>query len=157
MIIDTLAAAAHNPLYPSAIRQALQAIAESNPDALVPGRYEIQGNAMFYSVMVGQTRALEEQQPEYHRQYIDIHLVLAGEEIIGAGPRGLPLEHVSPFDEGKDLGFCRRIGSETLIHLQAGELAIVFPQELHRPMCTLGAPAPLRKIVVKIDAALLTA
>jgi beta-galactosidase beta subunit len=32
---------------------------------------------------------------------------------------------------------------------------VIFPLELHRPMCTFGVPSPLRKIVVKIDSALL--
>ena len=75
--------------------------------------------------------------------------------MVGAGVTGLPLELSEPFNDAHDLGFCRHIASETLIHLQPEELAIIFPLELHRPMCILTAPAALRKIVVKIDAALL--
>ena len=156
MIIDTLVLAAQNPLYPAVIRRTLQTIQQHNPDTLAAGKYEIQGEAIFFNVMEGETRDINAQQPEFHRQYIDIHLVLAGEEIIGAGARGLPLDPIAPFDEQKDLGFCHRIDSESLIHLQPGELAVIFPLELHRPMCTQGVPSPLRKIVVKIDSALLT-
>lgn len=156
MIIDTLIEGANNPLYPTVIRQTLQAIADHNPQTLAPGKYEIRGDSIYFSVINSETRPFEKQQPEYHRQYIDIHIVLAGEEIIGAGVRGLPQEAIDPFDDKNDIGFCQHIESETLIHLQPGELAVIFTHELHRPMCTLGTPAPLRKIVVKLDHALLS-
>lgn len=157
MIIDTLSAGAVNPIYPPVIRETLQAIIAKQPHTLPAGKYPIQGDSVFFSVVEGHTRLLEEQRPEFHRQYIDIHIVLTGEEVIGAGVTGLPLELSEPFNGAYDLGFCERIASETLIHLQPEELAIVFPLELHRPMCALTTPAALRKIVVKIDAALLTA
>ncbi|MDR3433481.1 MAG: YhcH/YjgK/YiaL family protein [Rouxiella aceris] len=157
MIIDTLSAGAVNPIYPAIIRQTLQAILDKAPQTLAPGKYPLQGDSVFFSVVEGHTRLLAEQRPEFHRQYIDIHIVLTGEEVIGAGVTGLPLDLSEPFNAANDLGFCHQIASETLIHLQAEELAIVFPLELHRPMCALQTPAALRKIVVKIDAALLTA
>ena len=59
------------------------------------------------------------------------------------------------FNDAHDIGFCTQISSETLIHLHPEEIAILFPGELHRPMASLGAGAPLRKIIVKIDSALL--
>lgn len=155
MIIDTLTAAVDNPLYPAAIRRILAAIVELNPDTLPAGKYQVDGNQLFFTVAEGETRPLAEQRPEYHRQYLDIHIVLAGEEVIGAGVKGLPLEADGEFYVPHDLGFCLNIASESLIHLRPGELAILFPEELHRPMSTLGAPAPLRKIVAKIDSALL--
>ena len=155
MIIDTLSAGAMNPLYPAIIRQTLQAILDKKPHSLAAGKYPLQGDSVFFSVVEGHTRLLAEQRPEFHRQYIDIHIVLSGEEVVGAGVAGLPLELSEPFNDAYDLGFCQHIASETLIHLQPEELAIIFPLELHRPMCSLTSPAVLRKIVVKIDAALL--
>ena len=86
MIIDTLEQAAKNPLYPAVIRNTLQTIQANNPQTQAVGKYAIQGEEIFYSVMESETRDFNAQQPEFHRQYIDIHLVLAGEEIIGAGP-----------------------------------------------------------------------
>jgi YhcH/YjgK/YiaL family protein len=111
---------------------------------------------MFFNVVEGETKLLADQKPEFHRQYLDIHLVLEGKEVIGAGVLGLPLPLSEPFNEAHDLGFSPAIPGETLIHLQPGELAVIFPGELHRPMSTCTAPAALRKIVAKIDCALLT-
>ena len=155
MIIDTLTAAAENELYPPVIRQALQAVLQQQPHALPPGKYTVESDNVFFTVVEGHTRPLSEQRPEYHRQYLDIHIVLKGEEIIGAGNKGLPVVEDGHFNTTQDIGFCQAIDSETLIHLYPEELAILFPGELHRPMACLEQGAALRKIVVKIDRALL--
>lgn len=91
MIIDTLSAAAKNAFYPAVIKKALQAVAQQDPHTLPPGKYTVDGDNLFFTVVEGQTRPLSEQRPEFHRQYIDIHIVLAGVEIIGAGNKGLPI------------------------------------------------------------------
>lgn len=151
MIIDTLAAAAKNALYSPVIRNALQAVIAQDPLSLPAGKYTVDGDNLFFTVAEGETRPLAEQRPEYHRQYIDIHIVLVGEEIIGAGNKGLTITPDGPFNAAHDIGFCEHISSESLIHLHPLELAILFPGELHRPMSALDAGAPLRKIVVKIN------
>lgn len=151
MIIDTLAAAANNTLYPPVIRNALQAVIAQDPLSLPEGKYTVDGDNLFFTVAEGETRPLAEQRPEYHRQYIDIHIVLVGEEIIGAGNKGLTITPDGPFNAAHDIGFCEHISSESLIHLHPLELAILFPGELHRPMSALDAGARLRKIVVKIN------
>ncbi|MFT4292755.1 YhcH/YjgK/YiaL family protein [Enterobacter sp.] len=151
MIIDTLATAAKNALYPPVIRNALQAVIAQDPLSLPAGKYTVDGDNLFFTVAEGETRPLAEQRPEYHRQYIDIHIVLVGEEIIGAGNKGLTITPDGPFNAAHDIGFCEHISSESLIHLYPLELAILFPGELHRPMSALDAGARLRKIVVKIN------
>ncbi|HED3855557.1 YhcH/YjgK/YiaL family protein [Enterobacter soli] len=151
MIIDTLTAAAKNALYPPVIRNALQAVIAQDPLSLPTGKYTVDGDNLFFTVAEGETRPLAEQRPEYHRQYIDIHIVLVGEEIIGAGNKGLTITPDGPFNAAHDIGFCEHISSESLIHLHPLELAILFPGELHRPMSALDAGARLRKIVVKIN------
>ncbi len=155
MIIDTLTAAAQNSFYPPVIRKALQAVLQQEPHTLPPGKYTVDGDNLFFTVVEGSTKPLAEQRPEYHRQYIDIHIVLRGEEVIGAGNKGLEIVDDGPFNTAHDIGFCQAISSETLIHLHPEELAILFPGELHRPMAAMDAGAALRKIIVKIDYALL--
>lgn len=151
MIIDTLSAAAEKLFYPPVIRRVLRTIMLQEPATLPSGKYTIEGDNIFFNVVEGHTLPLAQQKPEYHRQYIDIHIVLDGSEIIGCGNKGLPIIDTEDFDKKKDLGFCQPVESETLIHLQPSELAIIFPGEVHRPMSALDAGAPLRKMVVKIN------
>lgn len=155
MIIDTLNHAEKTAFYPQAIRKALRAVINQEPHALPPGKYIVDGDNLFFNVVEGESKPLAEQRPEYHRQYIDIHIVLKGEEIIGAGNKGLEIVEDGAFNDAHDIGFCTQISSETLIHLHPEEIAIIFPGELHRPMSSLGAGAPLRKIIIKINSALI--
>ena len=155
MIIDTLTAAAKSAFYPKVICKMLETIIDSNPYTLPVGQYQVQDKQMYFNVVEGETKPMASQKPEFHRQYLDIHIVLEGKEVIGAGVLGLPLTLSEPFNEPHDLGFSPEIPGETIINLQPGELAIIFPGELHRPMCTCASPSPLRKIVAKIDCALL--
>lgn len=103
MIIDTLSAAAKNAFYPAVIKKALQVIALQDPHALPPGKYTVDGDNLFFTVVEGQTHPLTEQHPEYHRQYIDIYIVLASVEIIGAGNKGLPIAPEGPFKEAHEI------------------------------------------------------
>ena len=57
MIIDTLTAAAENELYPPVIRQALQAVLQQQPHALPPGKYTVESDNVFFTVVEGHTRA----------------------------------------------------------------------------------------------------
>ncbi|OAT34010.1 YjgK family protein [Buttiauxella brennerae ATCC 51605] len=156
MIIDKLSNAAHNPVYPQVIRHALQAIIANEPLQLANGKYPIEGELIYFSVFDGKTKRLEEQRPELHARYIDVHIVLEGEEIIGAAPVEQQQQPDGEFDEQSDIGFFTGMGSESLIKLLPGDLTILFPGELHRPMATLNTPAALRKIVAKIDVSLLS-
>jgi|SRR5476651_1288249 len=155
MIIDTLADGADNPFYPAAIRRALQGIRAFHLAELAPGKYPIEGELIFMTLVEGVTRPLDQQRPEFHRQYIDVHLVLAGEEIVGAATRDQRKITTEDFDREHDIGFCPHMGTESLIRLAPGDLVLVFPGELHRPMATLGQPARLRKVIAKIDVSLL--
>ncbi|HEY3589126.1 MAG TPA: YhcH/YjgK/YiaL family protein [Buttiauxella sp.] len=156
MIIDKLDNAARNPVYPQVIRHALQAIIANQPQKLANGKYPIEGELIYFSVFDGKTKPLEEQRPELHARYIDVHIVLEGVEIIGAAPVEQQQPADGEFDEQNDIGFYKGMGCETLIKLLPGDLAILFPSELHRPMVTLNEPAGLRKIVAKIDASLIS-
>jgi YhcH/YjgK/YiaL family protein len=88
MIIDTLTAAAKNALYPPVIRNALQAVIAQDPLSLPAGKYTVDGDNLFFTVVEGETRPLAEQRPEYHRQYIDIHIVLVGKRLLAQVIRG---------------------------------------------------------------------
>lgn len=80
MIIDALTTAVNNRFYPAAIRKMLASIIENEPYNLPVGHYQVQGKQMFFNVVEGETKLLADQKPEFHRQYLDIHLVLKGKK-----------------------------------------------------------------------------
>ncbi|MGP9107981.1 YhcH/YjgK/YiaL family protein [Yersinia pestis] len=152
MILDELKKAVNNPIYPEVIRRTLAAISQMDLAALPAGELEIEGREIYLNHMIATTNTLcrYEQRPELHRYYIDIHILLEGSEVIGASPSTQGQRPTMDFDSEKDYGLFEGMSTETLLTLAPGDIALLFPGELHRPMGTLTDPAPIRKLVVKV-------
>ncbi|MFA3761742.1 YhcH/YjgK/YiaL family protein [Yersinia sp. 2544 StPb PI] len=150
MILDELKSAANNPIYPDVIRRTLAAICKMDLVNLPAGEQEIEGREIYLNHIIAATKPLYEQAPELHRYYIDIHILLEGSEVIGASPSTQGQRPTMDFDSERDYGLFEGITTETLLTLAPGDIALLFPGELHRPMGTLGDIAPIRKIVVKV-------
>ncbi|RXA98441.1 MULTISPECIES: YhcH/YjgK/YiaL family protein [Yersinia] len=150
MILDELKNAVNNPLYPEAIRRTLAAINKLDLANLPAGERDIEGREIYLNHIIATTKPLYEQPPELHHYYIDIHILLEGNEVIGASPTTQGQRPTMDFDTERDYGLFEGITTETLLTLAPGDIAILFPGELHRPMGTLAEITPLRKLVVKV-------
>jgi len=64
------------------LQQALTQAVAAKPQDKAPGRYELQGENVFMNVMQFVTQQPEQKKAELHEQYIDIQVLLAGEEPI---------------------------------------------------------------------------
>ncbi|WP_213989176.1 YhcH/YjgK/YiaL family protein [Sodalis sp. dw_96] len=157
MILDELTSATENSLYHPIIRRTLRVISTLDLANLPAGEAEIEGRDIYLNHIIARTKMLAEQQPELHRHYIDLHILLEGREIIGAATSHQGQRPSTDFDQEKDFGLYEGFSDETLLSLTPGNIALLFPGELHRPMSTLTQPAPIRKIVVKIARYLLDA
>ncbi len=83
---------------------------------------------------------------EIHRKYIDIQLVLSGNEEIGWKPTLACSQPEADFDASRDLGFFR--DSPALwLPMTADTFAVFFPEDAHAP---LGGEGPLRKAIAKV-------
>lgn len=83
---------------------------------------------------------------EMHKQYIDVHIVLGGEEKIG----WKPIERISTFskkyNEENDCALTREL-PDTYVTLHPGDFCIVFPEDAHAPAISDGK---IRKLIGKI-------
>lgn len=110
------------------------------------GKTEIDGQRLFCLVSEDDTEPAADRRGEFHQQYLDIQLLLRGEEWIGVGPHDYVsdgADHPHP-----DLWFVDAEQTSYLA-LQPGDFAIFWPGELHRPLCTFNQPAKVKKLVVK--------
>ncbi|HWP68788.1 MAG TPA: YhcH/YjgK/YiaL family protein, partial [Rectinemataceae bacterium] len=85
---------------------------------------------------------------EAHRDYIDIQILLSGEELC----YWTPLQGLTPrnaFDEGNDIGFYDGQGGVSF-PLTPDTFAIFFPHDAHKPSCNLARKCEVRKVVIKI-------
>jgi biofilm protein TabA len=122
--------------------------------ALAPGKYSIEGEEIFALVQEPETAPQERRRFELHNEYIDIQLLLEGEEkqlyasAIEAGAEAGMLEDKL---KESDIAFYGTPPIYNEIVLRPGEYAVYMPRELHCPCCSLGtAGGKIRKIVFKI-------
>ena len=152
MLVTTLDHAAGNDYLAARFQKAYAFLNRDDLGSLPLGRVDIDGDAVFANVQEYDTVAASEKQLEAHRGYYDVQFVVSGQELLQyAQLDGLP--ECQPFDEGNDFGLYETPEQCTNVVLRAGDLAVLAPEDAHKPGCTLGSePCHVRKIVVKVRA-----
>ncbi|MEG0007058.1 MAG: YhcH/YjgK/YiaL family protein [Aeromonas sp.] len=138
-------------MLPAALLQLLSRDECAHPQLLnqPEGRYEIIDNAVFYLISSPTTADESDIKSEFHEQYLDIQVLLSGREII-ATSRTITPPHA--YQESKpDLIFVEDDRLTTRIVLEAGDFAVFYPGEVHRPTCQFGVPAKIKKAVFKVS------
>lgn len=134
----------------SRFEKAFQFVATHAGTPLPEGRHEIDGDTVFANVAQAQSRAADALLLENHHRYIDLQLLLEGEEHIWVdSTAALPL--ATPYDSGKDIEFYHANPSTTRpLLLRPGRLLLLWPGEAHAPCIAVDKPQPVRRLVVKI-------
>ncbi len=91
----------------------------------------------------------EECRFEAHDRYFDIQYVVSGKEMFGYVKRE-GLKEAVPYDSENDLLFFEEPESCGSILPEAGDFAVVPPEDAHKPRCVAGAAGKVKKIVVKV-------
>lgn len=113
------------------------------------GRCEISGDRLYAQVSTYETRPAAERRFEAHRKYIDVQVVLEGEERIDASLEP-ELKPWTEYDDARDLVFLEEPGDYASLVLRPGLFAVFFPHDVHRPGCSIREPARVRKLVFKV-------
>jgi YhcH/YjgK/YiaL family protein len=150
MILDQLDSALMYGGLGQRIAIGLALLNEDNVRNAPPGKYEVDGDSLFYVVDEYETQPVEEGRLEIHRKYLDIQYIVSGNECIGTAPlEGLTEE--TPYNGETDLAFYRYEPMMSQLHLKQGMFAIFWPNEPHMPGRRIGnTPEKVKKIVVKI-------
>lgn len=141
---------------PAALVNALRLAVDARPEARAPGQYALQSDDIFMNVMQFSTQEPEQKRAELHAQYIDIQLLLAGEERILFGVEG-SARQCEPMHHAEDYQLCHTIEGEQSIVLKPGMLVVFMPGEPHKPGCVVESVGEIKKAVVKVRASLLRA
>jgi YhcH/YjgK/YiaL family protein len=114
------------------------------------GRHEIDGDAVYALVQRYQTRPVEQMQFEAHRRYIDIQYLVSGREVIQWAPLATLAGPTKPYDDVTDAALFALTPDMLPVQMQAGQFAILFPDDAHAPCCAWGDPAEVLKLVIKV-------
>jgi YhcH/YjgK/YiaL family protein len=111
-------------------------------------RVDLAGGA-FALLQAYLTKPREEGRWETHRAHVDVQAMTEGEELMETADAGrLALdEDLTP---AKDVVFYRPFDEGSTLRLVPGAVAVFYPADGHRGGIALGAPALVRKVVVKV-------
>ena len=133
------------------LRNALEYLAATDFSKVADGRYVLDGEKMYANVENYTTADRSTKKPEAHNKYIDEQYLGKGTEKIYFAPRTADVKVVEDYAEERDLLFFENIEEKDYVVLNAGDFAVLFPWELHRPGCNAeNEPSAVQKIVVKI-------
>jgi len=147
MIVDTLENShAYESLHPL-FKTAFDFLRHPDIAATPDGRIELKGDTLFAIIQSYETKPIHEGKLEAHKNYIDIQMILEGEEFMGYAP--LKNQAVAKaFDAEKDIGFYD--GEAWFTLYRKGMFAVFFPQDAHLPSRFTDKSGHVKKIVVKI-------
>ena len=149
MIVDSITDAARYRGISSRIDAALRYLAETDFSHVEPGRFDIDGDNVYALVQEYDTKPVAESKWETHSRYVDVQFIADGGERIGFADTSA-LTPLGPYDEAKDV--TKFDGSGDFVTLKPGWFAIFFAGEAHMPCVAIGAPARVKKVVVKVRA-----
>ncbi len=152
MLISDLDHIDHQIALTPGLQKALTFLRRRHLHSLPDGRVEIERDHVFALVQRYETMITDAPKFEYHRKYIDVQFIVSGEEVIGCVPMEL-MTVTEAYDAGKDICFGTVVkGTWTPAHLQAGQLAVFWPEDGHAPKLAGSTSSPVMKIVVKVAA-----
>ena|ERR1700761_6837851 len=130
--------------------KAIQYVLATDFSGLDTGKYPIDGDNIFAIINEYTTKPLSECDPESHRDYADIQLMIRGSEKFGYVPlTGQP--ETTPYQPEKDVAFYSLAAEDmNYIILHAGQFMIFFPTDIHQPEIFVHQPDLVKKVVVKV-------
>lgn len=114
------------------------------------GKNIIDGDAVYFNCPEKPiTRENIDLDLEYHKKYIDIHIVLEGEEAITYTPLEDCLETQS-YNNEEDYALVKGKAQAELI-LNGKNFLLFFPEEPHLALLKVNTPKEIKKIIFKVE------
>ena len=112
------------------------------------GRYDIDGDRIYASVFEYDTVSPDEMKWESHREYIDLHVPLMGEECIFWAPVE-ELTGIVDYNPDNDCEFYKGEYRQ-IVNATQGLCLFFFPADGHKVKCHLQGSGHVKKVVIKI-------
>ncbi len=124
----------------------------TNLSSLDTGRIDIDGDNVYAIINEYTTKPSSECDPEAHREYADIQIMITGAEKFGYHPLTPGITPSIPYEEEKDVAFYSFTDEDlSYIRLTPGQFIIFFPTDIHQPEVFITQPELVKKLVLKVS------
>ena len=131
------------------VNEAVKYLAELDVSEEDAGKKVVVNDKFFYSILSYNTKPANECKLESHRKYIDIQIIVDGEESIEVVDIS-KLKVKECYDEEKDVIFWRNPNRMAKCTLRAGDYIVLYPENAHRGAVTIKQTNRVLKIVGKV-------
>lgn len=127
--------------------KALEYLQKNSLDCLGMGRNEVDGEQVYINRFGYTTARASELTFEAHEEYVDIHVLLSGEERIDIAN----IDDLTEFEADKATDYIGYKGKEQItVAMTCADILVVFPKEAHRVKVQLAEPTKVEKAVFKV-------
>ena len=117
-------------------------------DLFQKGKFEIDGDNFFGIGIEYETKAEKECLWESHREYVDIHYILEGEEIVSISDIA-EMTNTTAYDSTNDYQLFEGIKQQDIV-LKKDYVLVLFPNECHQTGVQYKEVSLVKKIVFKL-------
>lgn len=132
---------------PAEVQQCFEYCRSGKLDGLEKGSHEICGRDIFVNIVEYETDERTAKSWEAHREYLDIHVMLEGEEII-------EVNHIGRMEQGvfePDSDYLPLEGEPCAqVICRPMDFLICFPEDGHKPGVQVDSPRKIRKAIFKV-------
>jgi biofilm protein TabA len=146
MILSALSQSGRYVALHPLFQRAFDYIRDTDFFAMAPGRYNLIGEDLIVIVEQVPAKTKEIAKLEAHRKYIDIQLVLEGNETMGWKPLADCLNPVREHSEERDIRFFHDAPA-SYVPVPPDHFCIFFPEDAHAPLVGSGT---IRKVIFKV-------
>ncbi len=152
MFYGHVADLSQQPLLPVRLRLLIEKTLATIKREGTTGKHVLDGDNAFFILAEEMTEPAALRRPEIHARYLDVQILLEGEELMGYYPRLMKARPDEDRLATQDLAFFNQIDGEQFLAMLPGDFVVFWPGDAHRPLCAVTEPVTIRKVVIKVDA-----
>lgn len=129
--------------------QAFDLLKKMANEPFVTGKQVHDGDELYSVSLLYDTKGADDVFFEAHKKYIDIMLIVEGQETIGYLPSCQIKEITKPYDADIDASLAKMQPDMSRLSMVAGDVAIFYPDDYHAPGIDNDGKHSVKKIIMK--------
>ncbi|MCQ2436869.1 MAG: YhcH/YjgK/YiaL family protein [Clostridia bacterium] len=150
MIFDTIENAKCYAGLNARVDAALAYAKDITPENFPTSQVILDGDNLFVNAANYATHDETDAMFEAHRKYIDVMVMIEGEELIYVKPTARLTEITSPYTEENEAVLAKLDDDATPVHMTPGCVCVLMPQDAHAPGCAVTESMKIKKLICKV-------